>query len=161
MDYVYGNKQVKLLKDSGWLQQLPLSAAEGEAYSTGIVTDAALASLKRNHYQPKKWQWVSHDEWAASHPGQCFEKPTFTWTGEALDPLGPKLFAVSEGTKWYPNQFKAARTMYGTDDAVVTAFVNFVKALPAPPFGKRAWKKAQGMFSRQCAEAVQQGALVL
>ncbi len=152
MDYSAGSKRFRFLRDGGWLESLPLSQAEAEMKLTGVETDAALASLKRNRFQPKKYQWIHHDEWAIAHPGKCYVKPTFVWDNESLDPLGPMLFAVSEGLKWYPGLLVGPRAIYGSDEAVVEGFKAFVAGLPLYPVGRRAWKKAQGQFCHFCAE---------
>jgi hypothetical protein len=152
IDYVYGAKQFRALAKEEWLKKLPLSAAEEEMERTGIETDAALASLKRNKFQHKKYRWISHDEWVVNHPGTCFVKPTYTWSNDNLDPLGPMLYSVSEGLKWFPSMYVSPRAVFGSDEAVVKAFVTFVEHLPQRPYGKRQWKAAQLKFCHQCAE---------
>jgi excisionase family DNA binding protein len=139
-------------KDAGWLESLPLSQAESEMKLTGVETDAALASLKRNRFQPKKYRWIHHDEWILSHTGVCHVRPKFVWENQSLDPLGPMLFAESEGLKWYPGMLVAPRAVYGSNEAVVAGFKAFVEALPVYPAGRRAWKKVQGQFCHRCAE---------
>jgi hypothetical protein len=45
-------------------------------------------------FETNVYRVLSHNQWAASHPGQCTLKVSMPWTGEG-DPLGTKMFMAT------------------------------------------------------------------
>lgn len=69
-------------------------------------------TIIRTKYNVKIRQWVSHEQWVATHPGKCFkETETFHWSMGA-DKLCAQIFAVLEGQiRLHENDLVAVRKL--------------------------------------------------
>jgi hypothetical protein len=88
---------------------------------------------------------VSHEDWAISHPGRCYEREARPWDGEEGDQLGKELYRISGGRlRWYANQLRALRSS-GFDDGAIIARWSEMVATKAPESG---WAKLRYDFTK-------------
>jgi hypothetical protein len=108
--------------------------------------------VAREVFAPSTYRVISHNEWAADHPGQCAVKETLPWSAEEGDELGVRLWNASGGkVKYQAYQLTALRKTGLTDDEIVKEFETFVAAEQArreKGGWSGRWKAVQPRFYR-------------
>jgi hypothetical protein len=127
----------RISKESGRFHGSVVGMAEyfGVSRFTAQRAIAALVDLgffvqvAREPFSPVVYRPVSHNDWAAKHPGNCAVKEWFPWSSEGGDELGVRLWNASGGkVKFMSFQLVALRNTGLSDEQIVAAFEEFVAA---------------------------------
>jgi hypothetical protein len=122
-----------LLHRAGWLVVVP--------------NEDSRKAVKKTQAK-KTRRWVSHEEWAKSHPGECVnvEESLMPWSADA-DPFVGQLWAAMEGKlRMYESLIIHARTCGRPDTEIVAAISEAWKVRNA--------KKARGEYQGTGARTV-------
>jgi len=113
------------------------------------TTDGSEHQLRAVCFQSKEYRYVSHEEWAGKHPGQCYQALAVPWDCLGEDELSRRLWEESRGeTRWYANQLACLRKSWPTDDEIVSEWEDWLARLEKPCVYAGQWKSAQGKFLR-------------
>jgi hypothetical protein len=110
------------------------SVAEFLGYDEWTVRESGCKKLaelgffvlrERGTFEANVYKVLSHNEWAADHPGQCATKTTYPWSGEG-DKLGQDLYVASGSkVKFKNHQIKFLRSLGLPQERILSEFETF------------------------------------
>jgi hypothetical protein len=125
------------------------------------TTDGSEHQLIAVRFQSKNYRYVSHEEWAGKHPGECYQSLDPNWDALGEDSLARTLWSASNGnTRWYSNQLAGLRKTGWNDEQILQAWKEHILQLERPPVYRGQWKAAQGKFLRESKERAQSGGCI-
>lgn len=90
-----------------------------------LVAAGFLQVIEEELGKPTQYRPIAHKEWAEKHPGFCTKKIEKLFPDE--DPLGPKLFGILGGEKYFPNLLKGLRNTGATDEQIEQSAKDFME----------------------------------